>query len=138
VSPRYPMVRTPKEISRFETGLARVPGAVAASAAAPMRTTSRNSSHRPNPGGTRILRLPCALHAYSRAAIGMDSRMKMCRRIPGPQWDPGQQEGERPGRMAGQPAPAAAPRPRAPGLGDSGTAARAPRIAAQSWPAPPY
>jgi hypothetical protein len=71
------MVRTLKEMIRLESGLYRVPGAVAASVAAPARTTSKKSSHRPNPGGTRILRLPCALQAYSRAAIGMDSKMKM-------------------------------------------------------------
>ena len=62
---------------RLETGLASVPGAIAESVAAPTTTTSRNSSHRPKPGGTRILRFPVALQAYSRAAIGMASRMKM-------------------------------------------------------------
>ena len=70
-------MRTPKEMTRFETGLASVPGAVAESVATPTSTTSRNSSHSANPGGTVILRFPYALQAYSRAAMGMASRMKM-------------------------------------------------------------
>ena len=40
---------------RFETGLSTVPGAVTDSVAAPASTQTRKSSHRPNPGGTRIL-----------------------------------------------------------------------------------
>ena len=43
---------------RFDTGLANVPGAVADSVATPASTTSRNSSHSANPGGTMILRFP--------------------------------------------------------------------------------
>ena len=64
-------------MTRFETGLASVPGAIAESVATPTTTTSRNSSHSAKPGGTRILRFPDALQAYSRAAIGMASRIHM-------------------------------------------------------------
>src|SRR5580658_4968623 len=65
------MVRSAHEISRFETGLASVSGAVWEIVIRLNTETTRKSSHIPNPGGTRSLRLPLARHRYIRLAMGM-------------------------------------------------------------------
>ncbi len=47
-----------------------VPGAVSVIVASPASTTTRNISQSPNPGGTRMRRVPLICQAISLASIG--------------------------------------------------------------------
>src|SRR5215467_6250361 len=65
------------ESSRVDTGLEIVSGAVSDSVLAPAAAHTRNSSHSPNPGGTRIGRPRLARQVIILMTIGTAIAMKM-------------------------------------------------------------